>query len=146
MRRLQTSTRRLRSSTRSIGIGQIGQQREMQMEIAVGQVADFQIQRQAVNLGLREQQGRNRHQRNAIGGNAFGEIQLGQRARRQQEGNQVIHEIHGRLGRRQQQQQQGREDRCQRADPCQQPHHDQECDQLDARSGRREPGGPPPCG
>ena len=72
------------------GIRRIGEQGKKQMGVAIADVADLQGSNQVANLLFADQQGGNGHHGYAVVGNAFGEIELGQRPRGNQKSYQLI--------------------------------------------------------
>ncbi len=82
---------------RTVGIGRIGEQREIQVGIAISQEADFEIEREIPHLRFIQKQRRYRDHGGAVLGNPFQEVQLRQHAGRRHKCRQVIHEIRGGL-------------------------------------------------
>ena len=72
------------------GIRQIGQQREMQIRIGIGQAANFQLLDQFADLRLVQQQRGNHDHGGGFGGNSIGEVHLGQRQRPVQTDEMVL--------------------------------------------------------
>jgi hypothetical protein len=60
------------------GVAKIGEQSEIDVVIAVGQVVDFERFQKALAGGLADQHGWHRDQRGMLGGNSVGEIKPGQ--------------------------------------------------------------------
>ena len=88
--------------------GKIGQQREVQVGLAIGEETHFEIVDQLAHLLFVQQQRRHGHQRGAIGGNALAEIELGQRLRIDERCDGVVDQVDGVLRGRNQQQKEGR--------------------------------------
>jgi hypothetical protein len=84
------------------GVGEVGQQREAQLRVGVGQVMDFQALGQGSAALGADEQGRHDDEGRAVRGDAVLEIELGQDARRQHQGEQVMHQADGQVGGRQQ--------------------------------------------
>ena len=85
-----------------LGIEKIGEQREVQAGIAVGQEADFQRLDQAVDAGRAGQHGGHHNQGSPGGRDAFGEIHFRQRVRCDEQAGRPVHERDGQLAGRQQ--------------------------------------------
>ena len=69
----------------------------MQIAAHVAQVADFQIFDQTTDLLFLEQQRGHGDDGDAVVGNAGGKIELGQDARMQQRGGEIVHHLDGGL-------------------------------------------------
>ncbi|MNZ46192.1 hypothetical protein D3C78_638680 [compost metagenome] len=72
------------------GIHEVGQQREMQMGVAVGQKAHLQALDQFLDILLPSDEGRHHHQGARLGGDALAEVQARQLARRHAQGHQPV--------------------------------------------------------
>src|ERR1035438_5079774 len=89
------------------GVRQVGQQREVQVRIAVGKKANFETGDKFAHLFFLQQQRRYRYQGGAFGRNAHTEVELGQRFRIEEGSDGVVDQVDGILCGRQQQ-----EDKC----------------------------------
>ena len=79
----------------------------MQIAAHVAQVADFQLLDQTPDLFFMKQQRGDGDHGEAVVGNPCGEVELGQDARRQQRGSEIVHHLDGALAARQQQKDDG---------------------------------------
>src|SRR5215469_3547323 len=79
----------------------------MQIGTGVTEIADLQIVNQSLHLLLAEQQRRHRDHGDAVVGNAYAEVELGENSRPQSSRSQVVHYLDGSLAARQQQNEDG---------------------------------------
>ncbi len=78
-------------------IGEVGQQREVKIVVAVREVAHFELADEAPGAADTRQQGRDGDQRPGIVRNALSKIHLRQRPRRDDERGDAVHERGGEL-------------------------------------------------
>ncbi len=95
----------------------------------IAQVPDLEVLDQAVHLLLVEQQSRYDDHGDAVVGNAFAEIELGQNTRVEQGRGEVVHHLHGGLAARQQQHQDRDNSAEQRVEAVEYRRHDGDDDQ-----------------
>ena len=95
MSRMARSTRGSESLLRGLltRVGKIGEQREVQIGIAIGQEADFEIVDQFAHLLFIQQQRRHGDERGEFRGNPVAEVELGQRLRIEEGRNGVVDQI-----------------------------------------------------
>ena len=100
----------IRRQVLTIRVDQIGHQRELQLGIAVGEVADLQSFEQGIDLVDIREQRRNRDQRPPRRGDAAGEVEFRQHARPQQAGQHEVDQRDGHADDRNQADDDGKDD------------------------------------
>ncbi len=100
--------RRVAGQRRLRGVQEIGEQREMQLRIAIGQEPHFQRLGQFVDRGRVAEHARHHHQGPRAGRNALGKVHPRQRARRHQQRRRPIDQGHAQFAEHQHAQQRGR--------------------------------------
>ena len=92
-------------------VRRIGQQRKIEVRVAIPRVANLQAAHQVLDLRFGDQQRGHGHDGQAFGGDARGKIQSRQRPRRRQKRHQLIYDFHRRFTGGQEQQQRRGNDR-----------------------------------
>jgi hypothetical protein len=91
-----------------VGVEEVGQQREVQLRVAVGEEAHLQVVDQVVDAGRAAEHRRHRDEGAAVGRQAVGEVHARQRGRPHQQRDEPVGQRHGELAGPQRQQRGGR--------------------------------------
>ncbi len=75
------------------GVGQVGEQGEVEIGIGVGETANLELLDELAHLGFVEEQGGNGDHAGVVGGDAVGEVDFGQREGAEDGGDGVVDEV-----------------------------------------------------
>ena len=91
-------------------VGKVGEEAEVEVRVLVGEIAGLEIFKHLANAVLVEEEGGDDDEGGVLGGDAVGEVELGQGLRLEDGGDDVVDEVGGALGGGEEREEEGADD------------------------------------